>query len=63
MEKANNKIVITVPLSYSTLNNSTNVITYTVYPSGDIVVNSEFDSKASEMLGRVGMKMELPCRL
>ena len=28
--------------SYSTLNNSTNVITYTVYPSGDIVVNSEF---------------------
>ena len=44
MEKANNKIVITVPLSYSTLNNSTNVITYTVYPTGDIVVNSEFDS-------------------
>ena len=60
VEKDEHKIVITVPLSYSTLNNSTNVITYTVYPSGDIVVNSEFDSKASEMLGRVGMKMELP---
>ena len=40
VEKDEHKIVITVPLSYSTLNNSTNVITYTVYPSGDIVVTA-----------------------
>lgn len=60
VEKSENKIVVTVPLSYSTLNNSTNQITYTLYPTGDLVVNSVFDSKASEMLGRVGMKMELP---
>lgn len=47
MEKDEHKIVITVPLSYSTLNNSTNVITYTVYPSGDHRwINSEFDTKA-----------------
>ncbi|WP_195984139.1 glycoside hydrolase family 2 TIM barrel-domain containing protein [Clostridium sp. D33t1_170424_F3] len=60
VEQTDSKIVIRVPLSYSSLNNSTNVVEYVIYPTGDIVVTSNFDSKASEMLGRVGMKMELP---
>ena len=60
VEKTDAKLVIRVPLAYPSLNNSTNTIEYAVYPTGDIVVTSNFDSKASEMLGRVGMKMELP---
>jgi len=53
-------IKIKVPVTYEALNNSKNDITYEIYPTGDIVVNSVFEAKAGEMLGRVGMKMEVP---
>lgn len=60
IDKKESVIDITVTLTYSGLNNSVNTLNYKIYATGDIVVTSEFDSKASEMLGRVGMKMELP---
>lgn len=60
IDQSKHVIDITVPLTYAGLNNSVNTLNYKIYPTGDIVVTSVFDSRASEMLGRVGMKMELP---
>ena len=60
LQEKSNVVKITVPMTYASLNNSKNIITYEIYPTGDVQVTSVFESKASEMLGRVGMKMQLP---
>lgn len=60
VEELSNKVKVTVPMTYAGLSNSTNQITYEIYPTGDIQVKSVFDAKGSDMLGRVGMKMQVP---
>ena len=56
----NASISIDVRLAYNTLNGSTSYVNYDIDPTGDVVVTLAFDAKAPDLLGRVGMKMQLP---
>lgn len=60
VKKDSNKVVVRVAMTYATLSNSKNMIDYVIYPTGDVVVTSKFQPKTTELLGRVGMKFEMP---